>query len=95
LIFPEGTREIEKGLLPFKKGAFSLSIESGVSIVPVIISGTRQLVPKETFHWQNIPNVSIHIHMLEPISPQEGENAEGLKQRVWDIMYAVQKNHNG
>jgi 1-acyl-sn-glycerol-3-phosphate acyltransferase len=95
LIFPEGSREVDGVLLPFKKGAFALSLASGVSIIPVIISGTRKLVPKGSIHWQNTPNISIQIQMLEPIHPHDGESAEELKQRVWDIMNAVQKNHNG
>lgn len=95
LIFPEGSRETQGSLLPFKKGAFSLSIESGVAIVPVIISGTRLLVPKGTIHWQNIKNSMITIQFLEPITSTPGESAEALKDRVWDIMSAAQKNHNG
>lgn len=95
LIFPEGSREVDGALLPFKKGAFLLSIASGVSIVPVIISGTRLLVSKGSIHWQNIPNVTIQIQMLDPIHPRDGEDAESLKQRVWDVMNEAQKNHNG
>lgn len=95
LIFPEGSRENEGRLLPFKKGAFSLSIESGVSIVPVIISGTRLLVPKGTIHWQKVQNSTIKIQLLEPITPYPEESAEALKQRVWDVMNEAQKNHNG
>jgi len=95
LIFPEGSRESEGRLLPFKRGAFSLSIESGVSIVPVIISGTRLLVPKGTIHWQKIQNSTITLQFLEPITPYPEESAEMLKQRVWDIMSVAQKNHNG
>ena len=95
LIFPEGSRETDATLLPFKRGAFSLSIESGVSIVPVILSGTRLLVPKETIHWQKVQKSAIKIELLEPIMPYPEESAEALKQRVWDVMNAVQKNHNG
>lgn len=95
LIFPEGSREIQGSLLPFKKGAFSLSIESAVAIVPVIISGTRLLVPKGTIHWQDIKNSTITIQFLEPITPAQGESAEALKNRVWDVMNVAQKNHNG
>jgi 1-acyl-sn-glycerol-3-phosphate acyltransferase len=86
LIFPEGSRESDNSLLPFKRGAFSLSIESGVSIVPVILSGTRRLVPKGTIHWQNVRNITIRIQMLEPITPCDGESAEELMQRVWSVM---------
>ncbi|HEX5710046.1 MAG TPA: lysophospholipid acyltransferase family protein [Sulfuricurvum sp.] len=95
LIFPEGSRETDATLLPFKRGAFSLSIESGVSIVPVILSGTRLLVPKGTIHWQKGQKSAIKIELLEPIIPYPEESAEALKQRVWDVMNAVQKNHNG
>lgn len=95
LIFPEGSRETQAALLPFKKGAFSLSIESGVAIVPVIISGTRFLIPKGAVHWQDIKNSTITIQFLELITPAQGESAEALKNRVWDVMNMAQKNHNG
>lgn len=86
LIFPEGSRESDATLLPFKRGAFSLSIESGLSIVPVILTGTRLFVPKGTFHWQKVQNSTIKIEFLEPIVPYPEKSAEVLKQRVWDIM---------
>lgn len=37
-VFPEGTRNLGKGLLPFKKGAFHMAIAAGVPIVQVCIS---------------------------------------------------------
>jgi 1-acyl-sn-glycerol-3-phosphate acyltransferase len=94
MIFPEGSRESDGRLLPFKNGAFSLCIESGVSIVPVILSGTRFLVPKGTINWQDVQKNMIKVELLEPILAYENESVEGFKQRVWDIMNAVQKNHN-
>jgi 1-acyl-sn-glycerol-3-phosphate acyltransferase len=45
LIFAEGTRSRDGRLRPFKRGAFVLGIEAGVPIVPVSISGTRNLLP--------------------------------------------------
>lgn len=38
-IFPEGTRNKEKGLLPFKFGAVKMAKSSGVKIVPCVITG--------------------------------------------------------
>jgi 1-acyl-sn-glycerol-3-phosphate acyltransferase len=46
IFFPEGTRSATGRLGPFKKGAFRLAVDLGLPLLPVTISGTRNILPK-------------------------------------------------
>jgi len=46
VVFPEGTRSRTGDLQPFKKGPFIMAIEAGVPIVPTVVSGTFDILPK-------------------------------------------------
>jgi 1-acyl-sn-glycerol-3-phosphate acyltransferase len=48
VIFPEGSRSPDGSILPFKKGGFTLAIKSKVPIVPIAISGSREIMPKDS-----------------------------------------------
>lgn len=48
LFFPEGTRSVDGSLLPFKKGAFHTAIEQQIPVLPVTVSGTREIMPTRT-----------------------------------------------
>ncbi|MGI9105631.1 MAG: lysophospholipid acyltransferase family protein [Pyrinomonadaceae bacterium] len=47
-VFAEGTRARPGELLPFKKGAFYMAIETGVAVVPVAMKHTDALMGKGT-----------------------------------------------
>jgi 1-acyl-sn-glycerol-3-phosphate acyltransferase len=49
VIFPEGSRSPDGSIQPFKKGGFTLAIKSKVPIVPIAISGSRDIMPKDKF----------------------------------------------
>ncbi|MCX7969645.1 MAG: AMP-binding protein, partial [Armatimonadetes bacterium] len=46
LIFPEGTRSVTGKLQPFKPGLGLLAVETGVPVVPALIEGTFEALPK-------------------------------------------------
>jgi len=45
LFFPEGTRSPDGRLLPFKKGAFRTAIDQQIPLLPVTVTGTRDILP--------------------------------------------------
>lgn len=47
-VFAEGTRAMPGELLPFKKGAFHLALQTGAAIIPVAIKNTDSLMGKKT-----------------------------------------------
>jgi 1-acyl-sn-glycerol-3-phosphate acyltransferase len=63
-IFPEGTRSADGVLRDFKKGGFVLAQKSGQPIVPVSISGSYLILPKDS--WMIHPGV-IRFHVGRPI----------------------------
>ena len=64
MTFPEGTRSRDGEITAFKQGAFHLAINSGVSIVPVSIIGSGQIMPKRSV---KIKSGQIKLVIGEPI----------------------------
>jgi len=64
LVFPEGTRSRSGALQPFKKSGFLLAIRMGLPIVPVAVSGARDVVGADSLWIRRAPAV---IRFGEPI----------------------------
>jgi len=64
LVFPEGTRGSGRALLPFKKGVFVMALEAGVPVVPVVVSGTEEIMPSGSLR---VGRGSIAVAVGEPI----------------------------
>ena len=67
MIFPEGTRSPDGGLLPFKLGAFELARSTGAPILPIAIRGTRSCRPKGSKWFGKATAVA---RVLPPIETQ-------------------------
>ncbi|TKR89782.1 hypothetical protein L596_013832 [Steinernema carpocapsae] len=65
-VFPEGTRHHEKGMLPFKKGAFNLAVSAQIPIVPIVASDYSPFYSKPDKYFKS--GGQIVVEVLEPIS---------------------------
>jgi len=85
LIFPEGTRSRDGHILPFKKGGFVLSVDSGVPIVPIIIRGTRDIIPKGHFMIRPAP---VTMQILDPVETAgyTRKTKDALLERIRSIL---------
>jgi len=94
VIFPEGTRSSNGSILPFKKGAFLLSVMSGACILPIVIDGGREVLPKygRTLGQKAL----IKVHILDPIDPSEFNcEVEQLGTYTQTVMRAYLNDLNG
>lgn len=65
LFFPEGTRSLDGQIHAFKAGAFKLAQEEQVDILPVVIDGTGDAVPKKS--WILNKNTRFFISIGKPV----------------------------
>ena len=82
-VFPEGTRNLGKGLLPFKKGAFQMAIAAGVPIVPICCSNYKRTMRLN--RWHSGP---LRIRALPPLSTagMTLDDMPELMERCWGQM---------
>ena len=83
VVFPEGTRGREYALRPFKKGPFVLAIAAQAPVVPVLVYGAREVMPKGSFR---IRPSTVHVHFLEAAETAglDYERRHDLMRTVWD-----------
>ncbi len=94
VVFPEGTRGSDYPLRPFKKGPFVLAIAAGATIVPVLVYGAREVLPRGSLLMR--PR-RVDVHLLEPVSVEglDASARERLATEVWERMAEALESQYG
>ncbi|MGD8427021.1 MAG: lysophospholipid acyltransferase family protein [Balneolaceae bacterium] len=66
IFFPEGTRSRNGKLNAFTKGAFELAIKEQVPILPMVIDGTQNTLPKRSWKFGEAKHIKLKI--LDPVA---------------------------
>ncbi len=88
MMFPEGTRSPDGRLRRFKPGAFELALAARAPILPIVLHGTSNALPKRGFVLQG--RHPIRVQVLDPL-PYESFSqldAESLCERVRELIAA-------
>lgn len=79
MAFPEGTRSTTNKVRRFHKGAFFLAEQLDLDIIPVLIHGNSEVLPKGSFV---IRNGSVTVKILDRISAEDTSFGTTYKDRT-------------
>jgi 1-acyl-sn-glycerol-3-phosphate acyltransferase len=88
VFFPEGRRSPDGQVLPFAEGPFKLAIREEVPILPLVVEGSGNALPKHS--WLFGPRQDIHLQVLPAVSvagldPSQSESLrDTVRQRIVD-----------
>lgn len=86
MIFPEGTRTKDGSLGRFADGAFALAVMHQVPVLPLVVEGTFDCLPKDS--WIFGKSEAMKVKVLAPI-PTEGMDTgdvAALRERVHKLI---------
>ena len=92
-ILPEGTRTVDGKIGDMKKGGFHMAINTGISIVPVGVSGAFNFKPKNRWWFRPGP---ITINIGDSINPNiySDLGVDGLKNKVGQALKTLSEGPN-
>lgn len=86
MIFPEGTRSETTEMRKFKDGAFKLAIETGTPILPMVLDGTGNALPKKGFIFRGTHRIVVNIMDEIPADSFQGLDPASLSEVVREKM---------
>lgn len=98
-LFPEGTRSPSGKVRPFKEGAFVLAKRLQVPILPLVINGSKNALPKNSLNFHG--KTQVHVQVLDEVPPETFSDMssseltahvrELIRSRVAEEMTGTQK----
>lgn len=94
IVFAEGTRGTTYALRPFKKGPFVLAVSASAPIVPMLVHGAAEVMPRGSFR---IRSGRVDIHFLPPIATDgmTYEDRDRLAVRTRDAIAGLLEREYG
>lgn len=85
MLFPEGTRSPDGELKPFKDGAFRLSMANDVPLIPMVLNGTADTLPKHGLVMRT--SCACRLKVLDPVDPKAFDgDLVAFKEHVHALM---------
>ncbi|NQZ97655.1 MAG: 1-acyl-sn-glycerol-3-phosphate acyltransferase [Myxococcales bacterium] len=82
MMFPEGTRSLDGKLRPFRTGAFELAQRTERPLLPIVLNGTCEVLPKRGFVLRGRHPIRVEILDEIPFESFRRESAEAFAARV-------------
>ena len=92
MMFPEGTRSADGRLKAFKHGAFTLALRNGVPILPIVVEGTANALPKRGFVLQGRHEIRIRVLDEIPHEKFSDQSVEEVTENVHRL-FATELGH--
>jgi 1-acyl-sn-glycerol-3-phosphate acyltransferase len=84
LIFPEGTRSRDRGLLPFKPGSFRLATQTSAPILPAAITGSYDVFERN----MRVERAPVTLRYGEPIASDQ-KSGDGRRTELAEQIRAI------
>ncbi len=86
ILFPEGTRSMDGRVGRFSDGPFHLAIASHVPVLPIVVDGTRDALPKKDWRFGDISKIRVVVLPEVPTDGLSRDDVPALRDRVRDMI---------
>jgi 1-acyl-sn-glycerol-3-phosphate acyltransferase len=95
MFFPEGTRSKDGTVGTFNDGAFHLAIRAGVPVLPLVIDGTSDALPKNSWKFTNPGPIRLKVLPPVPTAGLAKGDAPELNAKVRSMIVAQLQDWRG